>query len=188
MNETVMQFWGKTRFWWIILILGVLLIPAGIWLIISPMAGYVAISIILGWSLVLFGIVQLLVSSDAVHHSHGWGWWLAGGIFDIFIGFILVGNLILSELILPYFFAFVLLFKSISNIISSLSMVKANKYWWLYMINGILLLIVSFIFFYTPFMSAYVIIFLSAFAFIYWGINLILFSIDIKPNKRVVSY
>lgn len=184
MELSIFNFWGKTRYWWCVMILGILMIPAGLWLLFMPVQGYMAIAMLLGWGLLLYGVIQLTISGDVERRGHGWGWWLAGGIFDIFIGFLLISNLVLSELTLPYFFAFALLFRAISNIISSISMPKEYKYKWIYMINGILLLLVSMLFFYAPYMSTYVIVFICAFTFVYWGIYLILFSRDLKPRKE----
>ena len=103
---TVISFWGKSRYWWALLVIGVLLIPCGVWLVASPAAGYAALSSLLGWALILLGVLELVIASDTGRHTHGWGWWIAGGILDILIGFLLVGNLVLSEIVLPYFFAF----------------------------------------------------------------------------------
>ena len=182
MELTTFNFWGKTKYWWGIMLVGILLIPAGLWLLFQPVMGYAVISMLLGWGLILFGVVQLTVSGDIEKRGQGWGWWLAGGIFDIFIGFLLISNLALSELTLPYFFAFIFLF---SNIISAFSMTSAYKYWWLYLINGIIMLLISFLFFFTPFTAAYSIVFLCSFVFVYWGVALIIFSYDVKPDKTI---
>ena len=185
MELTTFNFWGKTKYWWRIMLVGILLIPAGLWLLLQPVMGYAVISMLLGWGLILFGVVQLTVSGDIEKRGQGWGWWLAGGIFDIFIGFLLISNLALSELTLPYFFAFIFLFKGLSNIISAFSMTSAYKYWWLYLINGIIMLLISFLFFFTPFTAAYSIVFLCSFVFVYWGVALIIFSYDVKPDKTI---
>ena len=103
MELTTFNFWGKTKYWWGIMLVGILLIPAGLWLLLQPVMGYAVISMLLGWGLILFGVVQLTVSGDIEKRGQGWGWWLAGGIFDIFIGFLLISNLALSELTLPIF-------------------------------------------------------------------------------------
>jgi len=98
----------------------------------------------------------------------------------------MISNLALSELTLPYFFAFIFLFKGLSNIISAFSMTSAYKYWWLYLINGIIMLLISFLFFFTPFTAAYSIVFLCSFVFVYWGVALIIFSYDEKPEKTII--
>ena len=185
MDIATMHFWGKTKYWWALIITGILMIPCGLWLWFQPALGYEVLSLLLGWLLILFGIVQLIVSGNVKQKVRGWGWWLAGGIFDIFIGFLLISNLALSELTLPYFFAFIFLFKGLSNIISAFSMTSAYKYWWLYLINGIIMLLISFLFFFTPFTAAYSIVFLCSFVFVYWGVALIIFSYDVKPDKTI---
>ena len=61
---------------------------------------------------------------------------------------------------------------------------KAYKGWWLYLLNGILLLIVSIFFFFAPLMATIAIVYVCAFVFIYWGMTLITFAADLKPYKR----
>ena len=102
-----MHFWGKTKYWWALIITGILMIPCGLWLWFQPALGYEVLSLLLGWLLILFGIVQLIVSGNVKQKVRGWGWWLAGGIIDILIGFILVGNLSFSEAVLPFFLFFI---------------------------------------------------------------------------------
>lgn len=106
----------------------------------------------------------------------GWGWWLAGGIIDILIGFILVGNLSFSEAVLPFFFAFIFMYKGIANLFSALNMVSTHRYWWLYLVNGLLLLILGLLFFASPFTAAFSIIFLCA-APLFIGVFLLFSSV-----------
>ena len=184
MELTTFNFWGKTKYWWGIMLVGILLIPAGLWLLLQPVMGYAVISMLLGWGLILFGVVQLTVSGDIEKRGQGWGWWLAGGIIDILIGFILVGNLSFSEAVLPFFFAFIFVYKGIANLFSALNMVSTHRYWWLYLVNGLLLLILGLLFFASPFTAAFSIIFLCAAAFIYWGFSLIFFGYSLRPVEQ----
>ena len=95
MEITTISFWGKSRYWWAVLLVGILLIPCGIWLVARPDIGYSVISLLLGWFLIILGILQLIIASDINRREQGWGWWLAGGILDILIGFLLVSNLLI---------------------------------------------------------------------------------------------
>ncbi len=178
------HFWGKTHLWWVITTIGILLISGGCWLLFSPMTGYLTITTILLWLLILLGIVQLLVAFGTTRTTQGWGWWLAGGIIDIFLGFMMLGNMSLSTIILPYFLAFIFLYKGVINIVSAFSLATRHKAWWFYLANGLILLILATLFFISPFTAAIAIDYLFAIAFIYWGISLILFSIDLRPEKR----
>ena len=135
MDIATMHFWGKTKYWWALIITGILMIPCGLWLWFQPALGYEVLSLLLGWLLILFGIVQLIVSGNVKQKVRGWGWWLAGGIIDILIGFILVGNLSFSEAVLPFFFAFIFMYKGIANLFSALNMVSTHRYWWLYLVR-----------------------------------------------------
>ena len=163
---------------------GYMMIPCGLWLWFQPALGYEVLSLLLGWLLILFGIVQLIVSGNVKQKVRGWGWWLAGGIIDILIGFILVGNLSFSEAVLPFFFAFIFVYKGIANLFSALNMVSTHRYWWLYLVNGLLLLILGLLFFASPFTAAFSIIFLCAAAFIYWGFSLIFFGYSLRPVEQ----
>ena len=178
MDIATMHFWGKTKYWWALIITGILMIPCGLWLWFQPALGYEVLSLLLGWLLILFGIVQLIVSGNVKQKVRGWGWWLAGGIIDILIGFILVGNLSFSEAVLPFFFAFIFVYKGIANLFSALNMVSTHRYWWL------LLLILGLLFFASPFTAAFSIIFLCAVAFIYWGFSLIFFGYSLRPVEQ----
>ena len=78
-----------------------------------PVAGYAVASVLFGWMLILAGIVQLLVASGP-DRGRGWGWWIAGGVVDMFIGFMLVRNVLLAESVFPYFIALIFAFWGIN--------------------------------------------------------------------------
>ena len=65
MDIATMHFWGKTKYWWALIITGILMIPCGLWLWFQPALGYEVLSLLLGWLLILFGIVQLIVSGKS---------------------------------------------------------------------------------------------------------------------------
>ncbi len=176
-------YWGQTRAWWVVLLVGILTVCCGFAYWFWPMAGFAVASQIFGWLLILAGIVQLLVASGP-HMSRGWGWWLAGGIIDMFIGFMLVRSVILSEEVFPFFIALIFLFWGISAVISSIQQ-RDRKYWWLYLINGILMLVIGFFFIEAGFVQdAMMTSFLTSLAFIYWGFSIAMLSYDMKPGKE----
>lgn len=133
MKTRNLNFWGKSKYWWIILTVGILMVLSGFAYWFWPVAGYAVASQIFGWMLVLAGIVQLCVAAGP-DHARGWGWWIAGGVIDMFIGFMLVRSVILSEAVFPYFIAIIFLYWGISAIISSVCQ-RQRRYWWLYLIK-----------------------------------------------------
>lgn len=177
------NFWGQTRYWWIVLILGILLVVGGFAYWFWPAAGYAVASVIFGWLLIMGGVVQLCVSAG-INRPRGWGWWLAGGVIDIFIGFMLVRNVLLSEMVFPYFLAFVFMFWGVATLVAGISQ-RRRKFWWLYIINGILLLIIGFLFVEAGYVQNMMMVsFLSALAFIYWGFTLAMTAYDMRPADQ----
>ena len=177
------SYWGQTRAWWVVLLVGILMVISGFAYWFWPQAGYAVASQIYGWMLVLAGVVQLLVASGP-NRSRGWGWWLAGGVIDMFIGFMLVRSVILSEVVFPYFIAFIFIYWGISAIMSSVGQ-RERRYWWLYLINGILLLVIGFFFVEAGYVQDMLMTsFLTSLAFIYWGFSIAMLSYDLKPSVK----
>lgn len=83
------SYLGTSRAWWVVLSVGILMVICGFAYWFWPVSGYAIASQIFGWLLILTGIVQLCVATGP-DHAKAWGWWLAGGIIDMFIGFMLV--------------------------------------------------------------------------------------------------
>ena len=182
MKALSINFWGQTKAWWIVLIVGILLVLGGFAYWFWPVAGYAVASVLFGWLLIAAGIVQLCVAAG-VNRPRGWGWWIAGGIIDMFVGFILVRSVLLSEIVFPYFRAIVFIFWGVASIVASVS-TRSNSYWWMYLINGILLLIIGFFFLEAGWSQDMMMVsFLTALAFIYWGFTIAMTSYDMKPRK-----
>lgn len=177
------HFWGQTRAWWVVLLAGILMVLCGFAYWFWPQAGYAISSQIFGWMMVLVGIVQLCVGSGP-DRARGWGWWIAGGIIDLFVGFMLVRSIVLSEAVFPYFISFVFLYWGISEIIAAVNM-NTRRYWWLYLISGVLMLVIGFFFLEAGYVQDMMMVsFLTSLAFIYWGFTIAMVSYDLKPAVK----
>lgn len=180
MNTQTSSFIGQSRAWWAVLIVGILMVIAGFAYWFFPAIGYAVASVLFGWMLIAIGIVQLCVSAGA-NRPRGWGWWLAGGVIDMFVGFMLVRSITLAEAVFPYFLAFVFIFWGVSALVGSVYS-RRCKYWWLQLINGVLLLVIGFFFLEAGYLQNMVnVSFLTSLAFIYWGFTLAMGSYDMKP-------
>lgn len=180
MKTTNLNFWGTTRKWWIVLIIGLGLVAAGCAYFIWPTIGYPVASQIFGWLMVLAGIVALCVSAGK-NRPAGWGWWLVCGVINMFVGFMLVRSVVLSEIVFPYFIALVCAMWGIGAIFSSVSQ-RERRYWWIYLINGLLLLAISFLLIEAGYTAeAEMVSILVSVAFVYWGATLSMVSLDMRP-------
>lgn len=173
---------GRTRWWWVVLLVGIFLVIGGFAYWFWPAAGYAVASQIFGWLLILAGIVQLCVAAGP-NSPKGWGLWIAGGIIDMFIGFMLVRSILLSEAVLPYFLAFVFLFWGIEAFVGAATY-RRGRYWWLGIINGILLASIGFFFLEAGWTSDMMMVsFLASIAFIYWGFTVAMAAYGLKPKS-----
>ncbi|MDE6693619.1 MAG: DUF308 domain-containing protein [Muribaculaceae bacterium] len=180
MQQVNLKTYMQSKAWWVVVLLGILFVIGGFAYWIWPVAGYAVASVLFGWLLIAAGLVQVCVSSGA-NRPRGWGWWLAGGVIDMFIGFMLVRSVVLAESVFPYFMAFIFLYWGFESFVSA---GMGRKYWWLSILNGILLCIVGYLFIEggianTIFMSS----FLIAISFIYWGFTMAMAGYEMKPVK-----
>ncbi|MBQ9076546.1 MAG: DUF308 domain-containing protein [Muribaculaceae bacterium] len=185
MNALSFNYWGQTRAWWAVLLIGVVMILCGFAYWFMPVIGYAVASQLFGWMLILAGVVQLIVSADA-SRSRGWGWWLVGGVLDMFIGFMLVRSVILSEIVFPYFIALVFIYWGITSLIGAINR-RRGKYWWLQVVNGVLMLVIAFLFMEAGYIRNMMMVsFLTSLAFIYWGLSIAMASYDMRPDDRMI--
>ncbi len=173
---------GTTRAWWVVLVVGILMVICGFAYWFWPAAGYAVASQIFGWLLILAGIVQLCVATGP-NRATGWGWWLAGGVINIFVGFMLVRSVILSEEVFPYFLAFLFIYWGVEALIGACY--RGGRYWWLGLINGIILSLIGFMFLEAGWVSDMLMVsFITSIAFIYWGFTLAMGSYNMRPIEQ----
>lgn len=176
------SYLGATRAWWVVLVVGILMVICGFAYWFWPVSGYAVASQIFGWLLILAGCVQLCVACGP-HSTKAWGWWLAGGMINLFIGFMLVRNVFLSEEVFPYFLAFLFIFWGMEALISSCY--RRDKYWWLGLINGILLCLIGFLFIEAGWVGDMEMVsFVTSIGFIWWGFTLAIGSYNLRPYKE----
>ena len=77
-----------SKYWWLKLIAGLILIVAGIVTLWYPAASYEALTLVFGIVIIISGIVQLTVGIDNPRYYYSRGWAIASVIIDIIIGII----------------------------------------------------------------------------------------------------
>jgi len=169
----------ESRNWWLILIVGILFVLGGFAYWFFPVVGFAVASQLFGWLLIVAGVVKVCVAGGP-NRTHLWGWWLAGGIIEMFIGFMLVRSIILSETVFPFVLAVVFFFWGIESI-ANCAIVR--HFWWLRLINGLLLCFIGYLFIEGGWLSdMWMVSFLTSLAFIYWGSALTVTAYSLRPN------
>jgi|GEM_PF-271914 len=97
--------------WWVSLLLGLLYILIAICLMFTPLASYVALSVLFSVSMFVSGTLEILFAVTNRKNISSWGWYLASGIIDLILGIYLMANIGLSMAVLPFIVAFWLMFR-----------------------------------------------------------------------------
>jgi len=123
------QLQQSIKHWYLPLILGILLILAGVWVFATPLASYITLSLFFAVTFLVVGIFQIFHAVNNRNDLEGWGWYLVGGILDLVLGILLISQIGASMLVLAFFVGFGVLFRSIMGIGHSIELKKqgANK-------------------------------------------------------------
>ena len=177
--ETVENY-RSYKYWWLMLIIGILSVFCGIWVFRNPIESYFALTTYFCIMFILFGINEI-VHAFANPRYRNWGWGLATGIIDVIIGCIFLANLEWATDILPYAVGFILMFLGIDFIGWSTQMqsLKVRNWGWV-LTGGILTLIFSFLIIFHPLFGVFNIIIWTGLAFIFGGISAIMFSLALR--------
>ncbi len=113
----------------------------------SPGDALLAFALYIGIGLFLTGIIMVIRGFSLKKESTNWGWIVFEGFFDIFLGYILLANPLVTAEVLPFVFGFWAVFYGILLIIHSFS-AKDNKM--VKILSGIFIIIIGNIIMHNP--------------------------------------
>jgi len=147
------------------LCIGIIMIILGLFICVNPVASLVALALYIGIAFMVAGVGYAFSSISA---DLGWG--LFVGLFDIFIGLILVANLGITAASIPAVFAVWCLAVGIIHIVRSFRSYKSLMPWgWSFTI-GVLGVIFSFLIMAHPMFGAFTLTTLIGLYIICYGI------------------
>ncbi|MGB3345175.1 MAG: HdeD family acid-resistance protein [Aequorivita sp.] len=179
---------SSAKNWWLSLILGVLFILLGIWVIRTPLASYISLSMLFSVFIFISGIFGIVFSISNRKEMEGWGWHLTGGILDLMIGSLLVLHPAITMTILPFFVGFWILFRGVFGIGLSFQLRSFGvPNWGLLLVFGILTVLFSFLLLLNPVFTGLGIVYMTAFAFIVMGIFRIILAFNLKRIHKYLK-
>lgn len=174
------------KYWYLLAILGIVLILVGIWVFMTPLQSYITLSMLFAVTFLFTGIMETIYAISNRKSLDNWGWSLAGGIVDFLIGVMLIVNPQISLLALPFYVGFGILFRSIMAIGWSIELKKHQVSSWASLLGiGILGLIFAFIMLWNPIFAGMTIVFYTATAFIVIGVFQVYLSIRLRKLKEL---
>lgn len=167
--------------WYILLIIGILLILLGIYVINTPITSYLALSFVFSWSFLVSGILEIAFAVSNQKELDGWGWYLTGGIFYALFGVYLLVTPEISLATLPLVVAFYIMFKSFQLMSFSFDLKSygSTDWGWLTVLS-ILGILFSFILFWNPLFAGLSLVVWTGIAIITAGIAASIFAFQLK--------
>ena len=133
------------KLWWFTLLRGIIFLFLAFYVFRHPVNTLIGITIYVGASLLLTGMILTFVSFASRASHPNWGWKLAGGLIDIVFGFVLLSNPALTAATLPFVVGFWII---VSGIIWFVEAFQGKKEeipnWWLSLVAGTLSVIIGY--------------------------------------------
>jgi len=123
------------KFWYLPLIIGILHIVLGVWVLLTPMTSFLALTVILSAGIAITGLLELIYAISNRESLHSWGWYLFGGVLNLVIGVYLVFNPRISLLMLSIFIGLWILVRSIIAIVNAFDARKWGEKQWGWMLG-----------------------------------------------------
>lgn len=150
--------------WWVSLLLGLLYILIAICLMFTPVATYIALSVLFSIAMFVSGTLEILFAISNKKNISSWGWYLAGGIIDLILGIYLMANVGLSMAVLPFIVAFWLMFRGFASTGYAMDLKGyGSRNWGWYMVFGILAILCSFGIIWQPGLGALSLVYMMAY-------------------------
>jgi uncharacterized membrane protein HdeD (DUF308 family) len=179
---------NRINYWWLSLVLGVLFVIVGFWTLQTPIASFVALSLLFGAFMFVSGLMELIFSIANRRQIENWGWHLTAAIIDFIVGGVLLLYPQITMTVLPFMVAFYFLFKGFVAMGLSLDLkrIGARKWGWL-MFLGVLSLLFSVLIFVRPVVGGLTIVITTGIAFISLGIFKIFAAFALKSIRDKVQ-
>jgi uncharacterized membrane protein HdeD (DUF308 family) len=187
MIDTILETTEQVvRKWYLLLIIGIILLAMGIWTLVTPVSSYLALSIIFAVGFFVNGLLQTFFA--VANRSQNWGWSLVMGILGIILGLMLMFNPALSAITLPFYVGFMLLFHSVTGIGIALELKRQYVIdWGTLMALAVLGVVFSIILIFCPALAGISIVLWTGFAFLAMSFYSIYFSIRLRKLRKIVK-
>lgn len=176
----------SVKHWYIPMIIGIILIAAGIYVFTVPIETYLALSVLFSISFIIIGLLDIFFSIRNRKILQGWGWYLVGGLISLAGGIILSIYPGISIVILPFVVGFTLLFLSFLLMGYSFEMKSLGILnWGNAAMLSVLGVIFSFMLIVSPLISGISLVTITGVSFILIGASSIALSLDLRKVKKI---
>ena len=168
--------------WWLMLIVGLLSLIAGILVFVFPLETYVTLSIFFGIIMMLAGAAQLILSSSSNNYLMTRGYFIVGGVLDVLLGLFLCLYPGITIFLLPILLGVWMLYHSFMIIafagdLSTFDLGGQGET----IAGGIILLLLSILILMNPFSAGIAaVVILTGVGFVIFGLILMMLAVKLK--------
>ena len=188
--ENISKKIGRTiRHWWLMLVVGILSVIAGILVFVFPLETYVTLSILFGVLMIIVGAAQLILSSSSNNYLMMRGYFIVGGVLDVLLGLFLCLYPGITIFLLPILLGIWMLYHSFMIIAfgGDLDTFDAGGHGFV-VGSGILLLILAILILMNPFSAGIAaVVVLTGVGLVVFGLILIMLSVRLRDLHKVIQ-
>ncbi|WP_296403465.1 HdeD family acid-resistance protein [Psychrobacter sp.] len=189
MRKSIFKTFTNTiNHWYILAIVGTIFIALGIYTLVSPVASYLALSILFSLSFLFAGVSEIGFALVNKNEMDNWGWMLAFGILTTVVGGLLLDNPEVSMLTLSFYIGFLILFRAISAISFALDLKDYGiSDWGALLTLGVLGVVFAILMIWKPSFAGFTIIVWTSLAFITTGIFSLYLAFKMKKLNELLQ-
>lgn len=188
MSSIISKVSGTVKNWWVFLIMGILLVISAYWMFTTPVESFIGLASLFSALIFVSGIFSVFFALTNKEDIDNFGLYLAGGIFDIIVGFILLKYPGLTIVLFSMFIGFWLLFRGF-NMISVSFKIKSigDSNWGWILLFGVLIVIFAMMSIINPLIGASYLVYTLAFTLLLFGFANIALSFRLRKVKSAVK-
>ncbi|MDN3643820.1 DUF308 domain-containing protein [Lutimonas halocynthiae] len=188
MSNIISKVTGTVKNWWVFLIMGVLLLISAYWMFSTPVESFVGLASLFSALIFVSGLFSVFFALTNKEDIDNFGLYLAGGVLDVIIGFILLKYPGLTIVLFSMFIGFWLLFRGF-NMISVAFKIKSagDENWGWILVFGILIVIFAMMSIINPLIGASYLVYTLAFTLLLFGFANIALSLRLRRLKSTVK-
>ena|SRR5690554_5133824 len=179
---------GSVKYWYLPLITGIIFILVGIWVFRTPLGSYITLALLFSLTFLVAGLIEIIYAVANRKEIDSWGWSLAGGLVDLFIGILLVSQPQVSIAFLPIYIGFGILFRSAVAIGWALELKRQKIMDWGNLLGiGILGSIFAFIILWNPLFAGMTLVIYTGIAFLLVGLFQVYHALRLRKIKKALQ-
>lgn len=185
MSNLLSNLSGSVKNWWVFFALGILLILSSFWMFRTPLTSFLGLAGLVSALIFVSGLFSVFFALTNKEEIDNFGLYLAGGVLDVVLGFILLSYPDLTVVLFALFIGFWLLFRGFYTISASFSMkrIGADSWGWI-LVLGVLIVVFAIMAIVNPLIGVAYLIYTLAIAILFLGIANIYLGMRLRALKK----